>query len=141
MANKYGKDIKVKIRTTAGPTPVFTPIGGELSHSFRRSSQEVDLSDKDSGTYGGQSYGQQKITISVNGNVKLPDVGLQKVHTVAKSGTPEEVIQIVDGATVIFEGLCGIGNFSSDRNKDGPVTYSFDASNIGAPATDDLGAA
>lgn len=139
MGTEYGKDWRIKIGDGAVPE-VFTPIGGETSFDWKRSSQEIDLSDKDSGVYGSSSYGQQKITISVSGNVKLPDVGLEKAADVAKSAPPEVTVQITKGATVKFEGLVGVGNFSTSHGKDGPVTYSFDLSNIGAPTTDDLGA-
>lgn len=139
MGTEYGKDWRFKIKTASGPD-VFTAIGGETGFSWKRSSQEVDLSDKDSGSYGSSSFGQQKVSISVNGNVKLPDTGIQEVAGVAKSGTPEVEVQIVKGAAVKYHGLSGIGNLSVDAQKDGSVTFSFDTSNIGAPIVDDLGA-
>lgn len=140
MATEYGKDWKVKVRTAVGPD-VFTAIGGETSLRWGRSSQEIDLSDKDSGVYGAKSFGLQTVSIAVSGNLKLPDTGLEFVADTAKSATPELVVQIVKGAIVKYAGLCGVGNFSVDAGKDGPTTYSFDLGNIGAPTTDDLGAA
>jgi hypothetical protein len=49
-------------------------------------------------------------------------------------------VKIVKGATVKFAGKIAIGNFSTTYNKTGPVTYSFDMANVGAPTTDNLGA-
>jgi predicted secreted protein len=140
MGTLYGKDIRAKFRTAAGPPEVFTAIGGETGISWNRSSTEIDLSDKDSGAYGSTSYGQQKVTIKVSGNVKLPDIGLEAAFDTSKSQPPEGVLQIVRGSIVLFESAVGLGNFSIDGNKDGAATYSFDASNIGTPTVDDLGA-
>lgn len=139
MGTEYGKDWRIKVETAVADT--FIAIGGETSFDWTRSSQEVDLSDKDSGTYGSKSFGQQTVSFKVNGNLKLPDAGLERVNTIAKSGTPEVEIQVVKGALVKYRGLVGIGNFSTSHGKDGTVTYTFDMSNIGAPVTDDLGAA
>jgi len=140
MAQEYGKDWRVCIGDGA-TTEVFTALGGETSFSFRRSSQEIDFSDKDSGTYGSTGYGQQKITISPSGNLKLPDPAFSKLFTASKASPPEINIQIKKGSVIKFHGKVGIGNFSSDADRNGPVTFSCDLSNIGAPIVDDLTAA
>jgi predicted secreted protein len=139
MSSEYGKDWRIEIGDGAG-TEVFTAIGGETGFDWSRSSQEIDISDKDSGVYGSRSYGQQTISIRVQGNVKLPDVALERASDQAKASPPELNVRIRKGVTTKFAGKVAIGNFSTSHPKDGPVTYSFDLSNVGAPTTDDLGA-
>jgi predicted secreted protein len=116
-------------------------VGGEKTFDWKRSSQEIDMSDKDDGVYGSTSYGQQKITFSVSGNLKLPDVGFAALFAASKATPPHIAWKVMNGAIVKYQGIVAIGNFSSTADKDGPVTYSFDASNYGAPIVDDLGAA
>ncbi|CAD7336117.1 hypothetical protein FIV32_04195 [Sphingomonadales bacterium 58] len=135
--NEYGKDWRVCIGDGEA-TEAFTPLGGETTFSFRRSSQEIDVSDKDSGTYGGTSYGQQKITISVSGNLKLPDPAFKNMFDGSKASPPEINVQIKKGSVIKFHGKVGIGNFSSEHPQTGAVTFSCDLSNIGAPIVDDL---
>jgi predicted secreted protein len=115
-------------------------IGGEISFDWKRSSQEIDISTKDDGIYGSTSYGQQKISFSVSGNLKLPDAGFAALFAASKERPPHIAWQVVKGAIVKYEGIVAIGNFSSTAGKDGPVTYAFDATNVGTPTVDDLGA-
>lgn len=142
MGTEYGKDWRIQIgdgNDDPGPE-VFTNIGGEISFDWQRTSEEIDESTKDDGMYGATSFGQQKVTFQVTGNVKLPDAGLERASTVAKTAPPEVTVKVMKGAIVKFEGLVAIGNFSTTHNKSGPVTYSFTMANKGAPTTDDLGA-
>lgn len=140
MGVEYGKDWRLKIGDGADPE-VFSIIGGEGSLDWKRTSDNIDLSSKDDGVYKSQSFGQQAITISLSGKVKLPDTGLQAAFDTSKASPPEVNVQICKGAIVKFEGRVGVGNFSATFPDDGPATYSFDMSNVGAPTTDDLGAA
>jgi hypothetical protein len=139
MGTEKGLDWRIHIGNNAEPE-VFVPIGGEISFDWKRTSEEIDESTKDDGLYGATSYGQQKITFSINGNVKLPDVGLERAADVSKTAPPEANIKVMKGATVKYAGKVAIGNFSTSHPKNGPVTYSFDMANKGAPTTDDLGA-
>jgi hypothetical protein len=140
MATEHGIDWRIEIGDGATSAEDFDPIGGEISFDWSRSSNEVDESTKDDGQYGSTGYGQQKINFKVNGNVKLPDVGLLRASTAAKSSPPAVNIRVVKGAVVKYSGKVGIGNFSTTHPKDGPVTYTFDMVNQGAPTVDDLGA-
>ena len=137
--SQYGKDTRLYIGDGASPE-VFSPIGGETTLDWKRSSDDIDLSSKDDGQYKSGSYGQQAITFTVQGNVKLLDTGLQKASDTAKSITPETNVQVKRGAIVCYEGRVGIGNFSATFPQAGSATYSFDMKNIGAPTVDDLGA-
>ncbi|MDF1506264.1 phage tail tube protein [Roseisolibacter sp. H3M3-2] len=138
--NQYGKDYRILIGDGQAGTEGFDPIGGETTLRWGRSSEEFDLSDKDSGVYGSASYGQQTITFDVSGNLKLPDDGLERASDVSKSSPPEVNIKVMKGAVVKFHGMVAIGNFSADFPTKGPATYSFQMKNKGAPIVDDLGA-
>ena len=135
--NEYGKDWRVCIGDGGG-TEVFTALGGETGFSFRRASAEIDLSDKSSGAYGSTGYGQQKLTISVSGNLKLPDDAFADLFAASKASPPEIKIQIKKGSVIKFHGKVGVGNFSSEHPQTGAVTFSCDMANIGAPIVDDL---
>jgi predicted secreted protein len=137
MANEHGKEWRVCIKTGDN---AFTPLSGETSHSFRRSSAEIDLSDKDSGIYGGGTYGNQRITVSVSGNLKLPDAAFAALFAASKTSPPEIEVQIRKGEVVKYQAVSGVGNFSHEAPNSGPVTFSCDLSNVGAPSVDDLGA-
>jgi hypothetical protein len=140
MGTERGLDWRIQIGDSGTPTELFNNIGGEISFEWKRSSEEIDESTKDDGIYGSTSYGQQKIMISVNGNLKLPDTGIQAAAAASKASPPEVNVKIVKGATVKFAGKVAIGNFSTSHDKKGPVTWSFDMANVGAPTTDNLGA-
>lgn len=135
--NEFGKDWRVNVKT--GPE-VFTPIGGETTLEWRRSSQEQDLSDKDSGIYGATSYGQQRVNLAVSGNLKLPDAGLQAAETASKASPPQVEVKVMKGAVVKFHGMVAVGNFSASFPQTGPATFSFDMANAAAPIIDALGA-
>jgi hypothetical protein len=139
MGTERGLDWRIQIGDGGSPE-VFSNIGGEISFTWKRSSEEIDESTKDDGIYGSTSYGQQKIMISANGNVKLPDTGLQAAVAASKASPPEVNVKIVKLTTTKYAGKVAIGNFSTDHDKKGPVTWSFDMTNVGAPTTDNLGA-
>lgn len=141
MAYVLGKDVILKVGDGAG-SEVFTALGGEGELSWSRSSDEIDLTTKDDDTYKNSSYGLQSISIGVSGKVKLPDTALERVDTVAKSGTPNVNVQIYrrDTSVVIFAGAVAVGNFSCEFPSGGAATYSFAMKNVGAPTTDDIGA-
>lgn len=137
MANEYGKNWRIYISDGASG---FDPIGGEGSWSKRSSSDSIDLSSKDDGNYKAQGWGQQSVTFSVQGKVKLPDDGLEAAYATSKAATPEVEIQLRKGSAIKWQGLVGIGNFSLEGPNNGPVSYSFDLSAVGAPTVDDIAA-
>lgn len=140
MGTEYGKGWRIHIGDGEG-VEAFTPIGGELSFEWSRTSNEIDESSKDDGDYGSTGYGAKKISFSVNGNLKLPDPGLERADEVAKASIPEVNLKVLKGAIVKFAGKVSIGNFSTTHPKEGPCTYSFNMANKGAPTVDNLGAA
>ncbi len=136
MANEFGKDWRIRAKPAGGGASVA--IGGETSFDWRRTSQEQDLSDKDSGIYGATSYGNQRINFAVSGNLKLPDPGLAAIVAASKLSPPQIEIEVVKADVVKFAGVVAIGNFSGTFPATGPATYSFDMANAAAPTVDDL---
>jgi hypothetical protein len=137
MGTEQGRETRLYI-SDGSQVPNWLPIAGETTNSPKRTSTELDTSSKDDGIYGSTDYGQQKITVSVSGNVKLPDPGLERVDDVSKLSPPVEMVRIMRGAVVRFEGLMAIGNFSCDFPNAGTATYSFDLANKGAPTVDNM---
>jgi hypothetical protein len=140
MGVEYGKDWRLKIGDGDPVAETFSFIGGEGSLDWKRTSDKIDLSSKEDGVYKSSGWGQQDISFSVSGKLRLPDTGLERAFDISKTSPPEVNIQVVKGAVVKFACRVGIGNFSNTFATDGPATYSFDMSNIGAPTVDDLGA-
>lgn len=138
MATEYGKDWRIMIGDGVEGTEGFDPLGGEGSFDFKRASDQIDLSSKDDAAYKAQGWGQQSVTISVTGNVKLPDPGLERCSDIAKASPPELNIKIMKGAVVKFHGRVGLGNFGYSAAKDGPVSYSLDFTAVAAPTVDDM---
>jgi len=138
MATEQGRETRLYISVGAGEAAVDTPVGGETSLDWKRASTQLDTSSKDDGIYGSSDYGQQKITISVSGNTKLPDPGLEAVETASKASPPQASFKIKRGEVVRYAGVMAIGNFSASFPNSGVATYSFDLANAGAPTTDDL---
>ena len=139
MGKEYGKNWRVEIGDGL-VSEGFDPIGGEVGFEWSRSSKEIDTSSKDDGNYATKGYGRQSVSISINGKVSLPDIGLERAADIAKSATPEVSIRIVKGAVVKFEGKMSIGNFSTSHPDDDVCTYRFDTSTAAVPVVDDLGA-
>lgn len=137
--NEYGEDWRVEIGDGASPT-VFTAIAGETGFDFKRSGASIDDSDKDGGSYGSGSFGQQTLSMSVKGNLKLPDAGFARAFAVSKMRPPHTPVKILKGAIVKYSGSCAVGPISTTHNNNATVDYSFDLMNRGIPLVDDLGA-
>ena len=140
MAYELGKDWRFCVGNGATPTEVFTPLGGEGSFEMSRASDQIDLSSKDDATYKFNTFGLQTISFNVSGKVKLPDTALQRIDTIAKSGSPTVMIQIKKGSTIKFHAEVGIGNFSASFPNGDAATYSFTAVLTATPIVDNIGA-
>ena len=135
--NEYGEDVRVEIDDGTG---TFIPIAGETGYDFKRSGSDIDDSDKDGGAYGSGSFGQQKLTLSMTGNVKLPDPGFTRAFAVSKMRPPHTGVKLMKGEVVKYQGVCAIGPISTTGKNNATVDYSFDATNRGQPAVDALDA-
>ncbi|MFZ3485284.1 phage tail tube protein [Sphingomonas sp. 3-13AW] len=130
MATEQGRDTRVKIKSGAA----FVPIGGETTFSYKRNSADLDTSDKDGGK---GTYGQTNISISVSGNLKLPDPGLVALEAASKANPPEVEVEISKGGVTRFQGLVAVGNFSAEFPV-GVATWSADMKNADTPEIDNL---
>ncbi|BBC72921.1 conserved hypothetical protein [Altererythrobacter sp. B11] len=139
MATEFGNTWRIKIGDGEAPEE-FELIGGEGSFEWNRQSKEIDTASKDDGSYAPVGFGRQTITIPVNGKLRLPDAGLERVDAVAKTHPHEVMAQITKGAIVKYQGLVAIGNFSTAFPDDEACTFRFDMKAAAVPIIDDLGA-
>lgn len=136
--HRLGKDFRLMVAAT-GATPTYIQIGGEMSLSRTSSSDKIDTSSKDDGTYKTQTYGQKEITLAVQGVLKLPDPGFGLIYTTQKASPPELLVQIIGpSSTIVFAALMAIGNYKDDFSDKSAATYSFDLSLAGVPTIDDM---
>jgi len=142
MASEFGKDWRVKVQLEGNTT--YATIGGEGSFDINRSSKEIDTSSKDDGEYGTAGFGRQTIAIPVNGKLKLPDPGLQRVVGVSKAAVKEVIVQIVkvagDDEIVKFQGLMAVSSVSTSHPDDEVCTWRTEFKSAAAPTVDDIGA-
>jgi hypothetical protein len=93
------------MKISDGSTPgVFSTIGGEGTWSKKVSTEQIDLSSKDDGKIKAQGWGQQTITFSVSGKVKLPDTGLEKDLRRLQRRRAGDRVQLVKGGVVKWQG-------------------------------------
>ena len=135
MAHQYGRDWRIYLATGAS---TFAPIGGEGSWDQKRSSDSVDLSSKDDGQLKAEGFGQQSITFSLQGKVKLPDAGFEHAFDLQKTPDVSTVMQLRNKDQIVYEGPVSIGNFSMSGQNGQAVTYSFDLKATALPGVDDL---
>jgi hypothetical protein len=136
MANEQGKDWRLFIKSGNG----YIPVGGETTLSMKRASEKQDASDKDSGVYGASVYGQQTVSFSLGGNLKLPDPGFTALEAASKLSPPNIEAQLQRGGVVKYDGELSIGNFSAEFPAKGLATWSCDMDNAAAPTVDNLSA-
>jgi predicted secreted protein len=138
VVHAYGRDVIIKISDGAPTTPVFTAIGGQTTISKKVSSDKIDFSSKDDGRIKSSGFGQQEVTFSLAGKLKIPDVGFSKLQTVSNASPPEIDIQICRGTIILYAGTIGVGNLSWDAAVNGAVNYTADLTAVALPTTDDV---
>lgn len=138
--HRYGKNYRLKVDTGGG---TFVAVGGEMSLQRKSSSDKIDFSSKDDGSYKTSGYGQKEITVSASGNLKLPDTGFAALYAAQAADVPEIEVQIVNTLTddVVFQCVMGIGNYSDSFATNGPVPWSCDLTTASAPTVDDMSVA
>ena len=137
MAHEYGRDWRIKISDGGSPA-VFDAIGGEGSWSKKASSDKIDLSSKDDAQIKAMGWGQQEITFSVAGKLKLPDPGFEQLYAVSNVSPPEVEMQLVKNGVIKWQGKVGVSGVSMDGSNNQAVTYSVDMTAVEAPSIDDL---
>jgi predicted secreted protein len=136
---QLGKNYRLKVGDGAG-TEVFNLIGGEQKLMFSSSPDAIDASSKDDGNYKTELFGQQKVSITVSGKAKIPDVGLSRLDTLAKTGAAGnmKVVNLTGTATDVFVCSLSVGNRQVDFDDQQSVTYSYSLSLAAAPSVDSL---
>lgn len=143
MARKLGQHYRLAVSDAASPE-VFTVIAGQTGLSRDGSSNLIDQSSKTTGKYAVQSPGRAQLTLTVTGNVEVPDAnGLEAVKALdASDPVPARNFQIQDHsvspATVIFTCSMYVSNFSTDSPDQDNATYSFTLTAAAQPTVDDL---
>ncbi|WP_375290915.1 phage tail tube protein [Qipengyuania sp.] len=139
MALKLGQNYRLLVTDPATPGEFLT-IGGEQRLSRTDSPNAIDGASKDDGNYQVELYGQQKVSITVSGKVKLPDAGLKALDGLAKVAGSSDVVKIVDTTddTDVFVCEMSVGQRQVDFDNQQVATYSFNLSIAAAPTTDAL---
>ncbi|AGH48768.1 hypothetical protein G432_05205 [Sphingomonas sp. MM-1] len=135
-----GKDVRVLIGDGATPSEAFDPIGGEVTLQWGDSSAEFDTSSKDDGEFNLVSYAGRSVRFTMNGKVKLPDDGYERLIEVRNSSPPEATLQIKKGSIVLYEGTCGWGSNDTDFTNNQAGTWSAVAAPSAVPTINNLAA-
>ena len=139
MPTVRGKDIRVRIGD-GELVPSYDPIGGEVTVQWGDSSAEFDTSSKDDGEFNLVSYAGRALRFTMNGKVKLPDAGYERLLAVRNASPPEEMLQITKGGIVVYEGLCGWGSNDTDHTNNQASTWSSGAAPAAVPTINNLAA-
>lgn len=133
---QLGKDVRLTVEDpdNAGQ---YISVGGEGRLSFQASPDTIDGASKDDGNYKVEYFGQQKISITLAGKVKLPDDGLAALDDASRTNAAISV-KIVKGVTVLFHGDMTVGNRQADWDNAQAASYSFSLGLAAAPTVDAL---
>ena len=138
---QIGKNYRLQVGTGSGQS-TFVNIGGEGTLTYSTTPDKIDAASKDDGDYKVEVYGQMSGAISVQGIVKLPDIGIAALETARKTaGTtiPVEIVNTTTGTPVpVFTCVMAVGNFKFDGQSKSAASYSFDLSYAAAPTIDSL---
>lgn len=121
---ELGNTRRVYIVTGSGNT--YTVLKGEQSNSVNRSAESIDISDKDSGSWGSTMAGKKSLTVDV---------------TVYADNTDENQKAILnafyqDQTVKVFVGKMGSGNTPAEGELfDAVITSIGDTNDSGAVAT------
>lgn len=142
MAKKLGNDYRVWIESATPGT--YNQIAGQRSLSYSRSSQQIDVSDKNNSPYALTAAGLFDVQINFDGVADLPDAnGYTLLETKFKAQTSWK-FQIRKGgssgldADKVFEATCNILELSNSFEQNGVVGYSCRLGLASAPTTDAL---
>lgn len=135
--HQLGKNFRLMI-SDGTATPNFVPIAGEQKVSRKSSSDSIDTSSKDDGSYKTGTFGQKTISIAANGVTKIPDAGYTRLYAVQKLAVPETEFQIVNTVNdeIVFHATMGVGNFSDDYDQKTGATWSVDLALAATPIVD-----
>lgn len=135
--HQLGKNFRLMI-SDGSATPNYLPIAGEQKVSRKSSSDAIDTSSKDDGSYKTGTFGQKTVSIAANGVTKIPDAGYTRLYAVQKQPVPETEFQIVNSITneIVFQATMGVGNFSDEYDQKSGATWSVDLTLATTPTID-----
>jgi predicted secreted protein len=142
MAKKLGNDYRLWIESSTPGT--YNQILGQQSLSYSRTSNQIDISDKNNSPYALSAAGLFDVSISLEGLADLPDAtGYTLLETKFLAQTPWK-FQIrkagssgVD-ADKVFAATLNILELSTSFGQNGAVSYSAKFGLSIAPTTDAL---
>jgi hypothetical protein len=141
MAKALGNDKRLFVNTS-GTT--FAELKGQGKLTMGRSTDKIDGSTKDTGSYKVSFPSQQDVTLTQEFVTDLPDPALAAVFTAAKSRASVR-FQIRDGdlsdTKVVFDCVMNIGNFNRDLGVNELDAGSFELYAAVAPTVDLLASA
>lgn len=141
MAVTLGNNYRLWIESTTAD--VYNEILGQRGVERTRSSETIDVGDKNSSPYALTAPGTFALTISAEGIVNVPDTnGLERLNTQFLAQTVTKFQIRKDGsagatpADVEFEGLCYILELSISSPRNDARTWSVSLGLAAAPTID-----
>lgn len=143
MAKKLGNDYRLWIESATPGT--YNEIKGQQTMQYDRSSETINMSDKNNSPYALTAPGLFNVTLSVDGIADLPDAnGFTLLETTFKLQASKK-FQIRKGgsagatpADVVFEGLMNILSLPITYGQNDAVKYKTSLGCAAAPTTDAL---
>lgn len=142
MAKKLGNDYRLWIESATPGT--YNQIAGQQSLSYSRSSQQIDVSDKNNSPYALSAAGLFDVQVSLEGLADLPDAtGYTLLETKFLAQTSWK-FQIRKGGSsgsgtdVVWAATCNILELSNEFAQNGAVKYTTKLGLASAPTTDAL---
>lgn len=142
MAKLLGNNYRLWIESTTPGT--YNQIAGQQSLSISRSSNTIDISDKNNSPYALSAPGLFDVTIQLEGLADLPDAtGFTRLETQFKAQATTK-FQVRKGGTSgvdadkVFEASCNILELSISYAQNGAVSYTCRLGLAAAPTTDTL---
>lgn len=136
MAKRKGNNCKLKVESSTPGT--FNAIVGQQTLSWEHSLSSQDTTTKDDNSWGSSISALQSITFNLGLIPDLPDAnGYDRLRTLILARDPFNV-QVVDGATVIFEGAVTPTGRSGNLDVNDVGKASCTLITSGAPVTNEL---
>lgn len=123
MAKKVaGVDVLLKVKKDL----LYVAVGGQKGASLSRSSETIDVSDKNSGGWSEAIMGMKSWSLDCEGFVCLGDEGFELLHTAFDNREALEVeIKVGETGGYTYTGKVIISDFPEDYAQDSAVTYSL----------------
>lgn len=128
---KTGVDFVIKVNTGTIAVPIWTLVAGQRGASLNRSTDEADITSKDSAGWHEGLPTTRTWGIDADGLVIEDDTGYVALEDAWRAGTQVQVeLSTPAGNTEI--GMATITDFPVDMPYDGETTYSISLAGSGA---------